>query len=69
MGFRVLLQIRKRGTVSYRFRIETTIIDLITEARCCVVSESTQTSKTADYGPTHGPSIWDYVAKKDVGKL
>ena len=69
MGFSILLPIRKCGTVSRRFRIETTILDLITEARCCVDSESPQTPKTADYGPTHGPSIWDYVAEKDVGKL
>jgi hypothetical protein len=69
LGFRVLLQIRKCGNVSRRFRVETINIDLITEARCCVVFELTQTRKTADYGPTNGPSIWDYVAEKDVGKL
>jgi len=69
LGFRVLLQIRKCRTVSRRFRIEKTTLDLITEARCCVVSESPHTPKTADYSPIEGPSIWDYVAEKDVGKL
>jgi len=69
LGFRVLLQIRKCRTVSRRFRTETTILDLVKEARCYVVSESPQTPKTADYGPTQGQSVWDYVAEKDVGKL